>query len=489
MADSKFLAFDIGAESGRAIVGILKNNKISLEEIHRFPNKQIKILGHLHWDILYLFEELKKGLYNAVESGHGNIQSIGIDTWGVDFGLIGKENEILGFPLTYRDSNTNGIMDQVFKKISRKEIYSLTGIQFLQFNSLFQLFSLLKNKKKLLSVCDKLLFIPDLLYFLFTGKKFSEYSIASTSQMLNAKTRNWDKKIFKKLGLPLNIMPEIISSGTILGKLLSEISKEVGLNNDVDVIAVGCHDTASAVAAVPFYGKTSAFLSSGTWSIIGIETNQPIINRDSLTNNFSNEGGVENKIRFLTNVMGMWLLQETRKIWSKEGNDYCYDELLKMASISKEFQTIINPDDSKFLNPPDMIKAIKEYCISYGQHIPENEGEFVRCILESLAIKYKIEIEKIKCITQKQIEALHIVGGGSQNSMLNQFTADAVGIPVIAGPVEATAIGNILIQAIAKGKIKSVKKGREIVADSFPLKTYLPKTSEKWNKVFENINF
>jgi rhamnulokinase len=489
MVESKFLAFDIGAESGRAIVGTLKNNKISLEEIHRFPNKQIKILGHLRWDILYLFEELKKGLSNAVESGHGDIQSIGIDTWGVDFGLIGKENEFLGFPLTYRDSNTNGIMDKVFKKISRKEIYSLTGIQFLQFNSLFQLFSIFKNKKQLLSICDKLLFIPDLLNFLFTGKKFSEYSIASTSQMLNAKTRNWDKKIFKKLGLPLNIMPKIISSGTILGKLLPEISKEVGLNNDVDVIAVGCHDTASAVASVPFYGKTSAFLSSGTWSIIGIETNQPIINRDSLTDNFSNEGGVENKIRFLTNVMGMWLLQETRKIWSKEGKDYCYDELLKMASISKEFQTIIDPDDSKFLNPPNMIKAIKEYCISNGQHIPENEGEFVRCILESLALKYKIEIEKIKCITQKQIEALHIVGGGSQNSMLNQFTADAVGIPVIAGPVEATAIGNILIQAISKGKIKSVKKGREIVADSFPLKTYLPKNSEKWNKVFEKINF
>jgi rhamnulokinase len=489
MADSKFLAFDIGAESGRAIVGILKNNKLSLAEIHRFPNKQIKILGHLHWDILYLFEELKKGLSLAVNSGHADIQSIGIDTWGVDFGLIGKNNEILGFPLTYRDSNTNGIMDKVFKKISRKEIYSITGIQYLQFNSLFQLYSIFNKNKNLLGLSETLLFIPDLLNFFFTGKKFSEYSIASTSQMLDAKTRKWDRNIFQKLGLPINIMPRIIQSGTIIGKLLPEISIEVGLKNEVDIVAVGCHDTASAVAAVPFYRENSAFLSSGTWSIIGIESDKPIINKKSLENNFSNEGGIDNKIRFLTNVMGMWLLQEVRKVWKKDGKDFYYNELIKLASASDEFKTIIDPDDSLFLNPPDMVEAIKRYCICKNRTVPESKGEFIRCILESLAIKYKIEIEKINCITEKHIEALHIVGGGSQNEMLNQFTADAAGIPVTAGPIEATAIGNILVQAIAKGMIQSIKKGRKIVSDSFPLKTYLPKNSAKWNKIIEKIKF
>ena len=488
MADSKFLAFDIGAESGRAIVGILKNNKLSLEEIHRFPNKQIKILGHLHWDILYLFEELKKGLSLTIKSGHGDIQSIGIDTWGVDFGLLGKNNELLGFPYTYRDSNTNGIMNKVFKIISRKEIYTLTGIQYLQFNSLFQLYSIFNRNKKLFSICEKLLFIPDLLNFYFTGIKFSEYSIASTSQMLNAKTRKWDRKIFQKLGMPLNIMAKIIPSGTIIGKLLPEISNEVGLKNDIDVVAVGCHDTASAVAAAPLFENNHAFLSSGTWSIIGIESDKPIINKKSLENNFSNEGGAENKIRFVTNVMGMWLLQEVRKVWQKEDEDFCYDDMIKMALTANEFKTIINPDDRMFLNPPNMIEAIKEYCICKNQPVPESKGEFVRCILESLAFKYKIEIEKINCITGKQIEALHIVGGGSQNEMLNRFTAEATGIPVFAGPVEATAIGNILVQAIAKRKIGSIKKGREIVACSFPLKTYLPENPAKWNKIIEKIN-
>jgi rhamnulokinase len=489
MANSKFLAFDIGAESGRAIVGVLNNHKISLEEIHRFANKQIKILGHLHWDVLYLFEELKKGLSIAVKSGHSDIRSIGIDTWGVDFGLLGKNNELLGFPFTYRDSNTTGIMDKVFRKIPRKEIYSITGIQYLQFNSLFQLYSIFNKNKKLFNICETLLFIPDLLNFYFTGKKNSEYSIASTSQMLNAKTRKWDRNIFRKLGLPINIMPSIVPSGTILGKLLPEFSNEIGLKNEVDVVAVGCHDTASAVAAVPFYSKNSAFLSSGTWSIIGIESDLPIINKKSLDNNFSNEGGVENKIRFLTNVMGMWLMQETRKVWLKEGKDLSYDELIKMASTSEEFKSIINPDDGMFLNPTDMIEAIKEYCKKKKQPVPVSKGEIVRCILESLALKYKIEIEKINCMTEKHIETLHIVGGGSQNEMLNQFTADASGIPVIAGPVEATATGNILVQAIAGRKIKSIKEGRDIVTYSFPLKTYLPKNSAKWNNIVEKINF
>jgi rhamnulokinase len=316
---------------------------------------------------------------------------------------------------------------------------------------------------------------------------FSEYTIASTSQLLNANTRNWDGRIIKALGFPSGILPQIIPPGTCVGKLLPDISNEVGLKKEVDVIAVGCHDTASAVAAVPSKERNWAFLSSGTWSVIGIENDKPIINAESLENDFANEGGVDNKIRFLKNVMGMWLLQETKKSWLKNGKDYNYYELLKIAESSKEFNCIINPDDSTFLNPTDMPQAIKEYCLRTKQTVPITKGEFIRCILESLALKYYHIINKICTITQERIETLHIVGGGSQNEMLNQFTADACNIPVIAGPVEATATGNILVQAIAKGKIPSIKKGREIVSLSFPIKKYLPENSVKWKSAYEKI--
>jgi rhamnulokinase len=482
MSKSKFLAFDFGAESGRAIIGILENEKIQIEEIHRFPNKQIKILGHIHWDVLALFEEMKKGMSIAVQKGHSDINSIGIDTWGVDFGLIGKENNILGFPYCYRDSRTNGVMEELFNVVPRQEVYGATGIQFMQFNSLFQLFSYAKTESSLLDIADKLLFMPDLFNFLLTGQKKSEYSIASTSQMLNAKNRTWDKELITKLGLPLHILPEIILPGTIIGKLLPEIANEVGLN-EIDVIAPGCHDTASAVAAVPAQEKNWAYLSSGTWSIVGVESDHPIISEESLKFNFTNEGGVENKIRFLSNVMGMWLLQQTRKSWQKPGDDLSYDELAKLALNAEAFKCLIDPDDNSFLNPPDMPAAIIEYCKKKNLTAPESKGEFVRCILESLALKYKLLVDRINAMQKNKIEVLHIVGGGSQNEILNQFTADACGIPVIAGPVECTALGNILVQAIAKKKISSIQEGRKIIENSFSLKTYLPTNTDFWKRI------
>jgi rhamnulokinase len=483
MSITKYLAFDFGAESGRAIVGLLDGGRLSLEEVHRFPNKPIQVLGHLHWNILSLYEELKKGIALAVQKGHGDIQSIGVDTWGVDFGLIGKNNEFLGFPFTYRDSRTRGAMQKVFEIISRKEIFASTGIQFMQFNSLFQLYSAMINNRELIRVCDRLLFMPDLFNFLLTGISCSEYTIASTSQMLNAERREWDEKIFKRIGMPLNIMAPIIQPGTVIGTLSQDVSKEVGLKREIDVVAVGCHDTASAVAAVPERNDDWAYLSSGTWSLIGVETDRPIINDDSLANDFTNEGGVGNKIRFLRNVMGLWLLQETRKGWYKNGETISYNEMIGLASTTQELKCLVNPDDALFLNPPDMSDAIIQYCRKHHQPIPMSKGEFVRCIFESLALKYKEIIEKIRIITKKKIEKLHIVGGGSQNEMLNQITSDATGIPVIAGPVEATAIGNILVQAIAKGKIESLQEGRKLVADSFQLKTYLPSNPEKWDRV------
>jgi len=487
MPVSKFLAVDFGAESGRAIVGILKNKTITLEEIHRFQNRQVRVLGHLRWDLLYLFEELKKSISLAVQKGHGDIESIGIDTWGVDFGLIAKNGEILGFPFSYRDSRTNGMMEKVFSKISREEIYSRTGIQFMQINSLYQFCCSAAANKELLGVCDKLLFMPDLFNFFLTGEAFSEYSIASTSQMLNAKRKRWDREIFAKLRLPLRIMAPIVQPGEIIGKLLPEISHEAGLGS-VDVVAVGCHDTASAVAAVPAKGNDWAYLSSGTWSLIGIETEAPIINGASLKNNFTNEGGVFGTIRFLRNVMGLWLLQEARMSWMRSGEEYKYDELVQKASEVPEFKSIVDPDDSSFLNPPDMPEAIRTFCSKNGRPVPEGKGEFVRCIFESLALKYKALVKKLNLMRGKEIKQLHIVGGGSQNEMLNQFTADAIAVPVFAGPVEATAIGNILVQAIARGKVESLEKGRDLVARSFPLKMYEPKNPSKWDRIYNTYS-
>lgn len=486
MSTSKFLAFDFGAESGRAIVGILDNDKISFEEVHRFPNRQTKILGHLHWDVLALLDDIKKGMTLAVQKGHGDVESIGIDTWGVDFGFVGEDNDLLGNPYCYRDSRTDSAMEKVFEKIPRAEVYAQTGIQFMQFNSVYQFYAAKLSNEKLFSVVDKFLFMPDLFNFLLTGQKKIEYTIASTSQMMNARTKSFDQKIFSALGLPMNIMAPIIMPGERVGKLLPEISEEVGLKS-IDVIAVGCHDTASAVAAVPAQGKNWAYLSSGTWSLLGIESNEPIINETTLKNNFTNEGGVYNTIRFLKNVMGLWLLQQTRKSFQKKGEEYSYDELAKLAMNCEPFKYIIDPDDSSFLNPPDMVEAINNFCKRTNQQTPKNIGEYARCILEGLALKYKAVIENINEMTNSKIERLYVVGGGSQNELLNQFTADACGIPVIAGPVEATALGNILVQAIAKGKIESLDKTREIIANSFPVKTYQPQNSSKWNEAASKL--
>jgi rhamnulokinase len=468
----KFLAFDFGAESGRAVVGILEDDKLLLEEVHRFSNTQIHVLGHSYWNILALFEELKKGLSLAVQKGHGDIVSIGIDTWGVDFGLIGRKGDIIGFPFTYRDARTSGMMEKVFEKVSSDTLYSCTGIQCMQINSLYQLFSMTQTNPELLGLADRLLFMPDLFNYMLTGKINSEYTIASTSQLLNVHSKAWDKELMEAIGLPSRLMAPLIQPGEIVGKLLPQICQETGLQ-EVDVVAVGSHDTASAVAAVPAQGDRWAYISSGTWSLIGIEQQRPILDR-ALQKHFTNEGGVEGTIRFLRNVMGLWLLQETRKCWQKQGTTFSYAELSAMASAAKDFRSLIDPDDALFLNPPDMPAALRTYCRKTSQPVPERNEELVRCILASLASKYASVLQAITKATKKKIELLHIVGGGSQNNLLNQLTADAAGIPVSAGPVEAAAAGNIIVQAKAHGSIRSIQHGREIVARSFSLKIFQP---------------
>ncbi|UCE22820.1 MAG: rhamnulokinase, partial [Candidatus Aminicenantes bacterium] len=434
----------------------------------------------------YLLGELKKGLKSAARKGHGELLGLGVDTWGVDFGLIGKDDRILEDPFAYRDRRTEGMMDRAFQLISREEMYARTGIQFMPFNSVFQLLSVVESESSLLDKIETLLFMPDLFNFLLTGQKLSEYTIASTSQLLNARKRDWEPGVFEKLGLPLHIMAPIIQPGTSVGQILPEISQETDIA-PVDVIAPACHDTASAVAAVPAQTANWAYLSSGTWSLLGIEVDEPIINEQSLKNNFTNEGGVDGKIRFLRNTMGLWLLQRCLKDWEKKGESHDYDELAALALGSQEFRSIVDPDDRMFLNPPDMPDAITEFCRRTRQPVPEKKGEFVRCIYESLALKYRFLIDKINAMCPDPVEVLHVVGGGSRNELLNQFSADATGLRVVAGPAEATAVGNIIIQAIAKNIVSGIEEGRKVVSRSFPLKTYEPKNKNKWNSAYEKV--
>ena len=471
MSVSEFLAVDLGAESGRVIVGILKDERLSLEEIYRFPNIQISRKGSLIWDVPSLFREIKKGLSLSVKKGHSNIQSIGVDTWGVDFGLIGKNNRLLELPYSYRDNRTNGIPEKVFHKISQNEIYKRTGIQFLQINTIYQLYSIKLSNEAILEECNKLLFMPDLFNFFLTGIKKSEYTIASTSQLLNAETKEFDESIFSALNLPPDIMAPIVKPGTVIGKLLPEISTETGLN-DVDVVAVGSHDTASAVAAIPAGGDDWAYLSSGTWSLLGIENEKPLI--DFQYKEFTNEGGVNGNIRFLRNITGLWLLQGIKKSLEKRGQRFSYEEITKMAENTDSEVPFIDTDDNRFINPPDMIDAINEFYIKTDQSIPKTWGEYSLSILQSLAGKYKTVLENIEKISNKKINKLHIVGGGSKNKLLNQLTANAAGKNIMAGPIEATALGNIVVQAIAGGKIETLEKAREIISLSFPQILYKP---------------
>jgi sugar (pentulose or hexulose) kinase len=480
---SQFLAFDFGAESGRAVLGILDVEKIKLEELHRFPNRQVTILGHLHWDFDYLLNQLKKGLASAVERGYRQLSGIGIDTWGVDFGLIGEDGRLLEQPFAYRDSRTDGMMEKAFELIPKEEMYRLTGNQFMQINTVFQLLSRVEAGSTSLRDAETLLFMPDLFGFHLTGRRVSEYTIASTSQLLNARTRRWEPVIFEKLGLPFGLMAPLMEPGTVVGRLSPAIAVQTGVE-DADVIAPASHDTASAVAAVPAASPNWAYVSSGTWSLLGIEMDEPILSKASLRHNFTNEGGVGGKIRFLRNTMGLWLLERCRDAWRSAGETVDYAELTDLIEEAEPFICIVDPDDPSFLNPPDMPAAVADFCKRTDQAVPETKGEYGRAIFESLALKYRFILEKIADVCAHPIEVLHIVGGGSQIELLNQWAADATGLPVVAGPTEATAVGNILIQAIAKNELAGIEEGRERVRRSFPLKVYEPQRRDDWLEIF-----
>ncbi|MFZ2653683.1 MAG: FGGY-family carbohydrate kinase [Victivallales bacterium] len=478
---SCYLAIDLGASSGRGIVGKFENKKLELSEIHRFPNGPVEKDGSLFWDIEGLFKEIKTALKKAASAGH-KINGIAIDTWGVDYAMLGKDGKFTRDPYHYRDSRTNDIAEKLFKIIPVEKIYERTGIQFMQLNSIFQIFAHKRQHPGDLKD-STFLMMPDILSYMLCGKVECEYTDASTTQLLDAKTGGWDFELIEKLGIPRSIFPKIVRPCTKAGVLKEELQKELGCG-PVPVFRVGSHDTASAVASVPVgHAKNWAYISCGTWALLGIENDKPVLTEKARLAGYTNEGGLDSKIRFLTNIMGLWLLQECSRNWKEQGKNYSYSDMVKMAEKAEPMKFIVNPNNQKFLAPCDMPAKIKEYCKETKQGELNDDGAVVRCVLDSLALCFRAKTEELQSITGVRYECLNIVGGGCQNKLLMQLSADALDIPVIAGPVEATAIGNLMAQAIADGKLASLADGREIVKASFPVETYKPQ--KKQTALFE----
>lgn len=482
-----YLAFDLGAESGRAIFGQIEDDALRLTEVHRFANTPVLVptapgQQTLHWDVLGLWHEIKSGLSTAL-ARHGQMSSLGLDTWGVDFGLLDRNGALLANPVHYRDSRTDGMMEAAFQIVPKAEIFAQTGIQFMQLNSLYQLLSLVQNQSPLLEVADTFLTMPDLFNYWLTGRKVAEFTNATTTQCYNPLQRNWAYPMLEKLGIPTTLFPEVVQPGSVLGSLRSDVAAELGVN-EMSVVAPACHDTGSAVAAVPADGADFVWISSGTWSILGVEVKEAVVNAQALSYNLTNEGGVNGSYRLCKNVMGMWPIQESLRIWHREGHSYSYADLAPLAQGAEALRFVIDPDHDDFLKPGDMPARIRAYCRRTGQGEPENHAEIVRCVLESLALKYRLVLESLESLLGRQLHSIHIVGGGSQNALLNQFTADATGKPVIAGPVEATATGNILVQALALGDLASLQEGRNLVRRTTRLDQYEPVRKAQWDQAF-----
>ena len=480
-----FLAFDLGATSGRSIIGTLNDGKIEIRELTRFANNIVELHGKFYWNILGLYEHIKGGLAACAREGI-TPDSIGIDTWGVDIVPIGADGSILGMPRAYRDPYTDGAPEQFFEIIPREEVYAKTGIQIMNFNTLFQIFAAVKEGYEPLLRADKLLFMPDALAYMLTGKKVCEYTIASTSQILNPRTKELDCSLLDVAGVKNDIFPEVELPGSIIGSLTDSVAAETRIGK-VNVVAVAGHDTASAVAAVPAESEHFAYLSSGTWSLMGIETREPIISAESSRLNFTNEGGVDGTTRFLKNICGMWILEQCRKEWSREGKEYTYPEIVEMATSTEPFVRFINPDDALFANPKSMLTAIEEFCLRTGQTPPQSDNEIISTIFESLALRYREVLEMLEGMSPFAIDVLHIIGGGSKNRLLNQYTANAIGKRVVAGPSEATAVGNVMMQAVAAGVVGSLAEARKIIRNSVETEEFLPENSNAWSEAYDKF--
>ncbi len=484
-ATKNILAFDLGAESGRALIGRFDGEKLHLDVVHRFANGPVQTLDMLHWDVLRLYGEMLHGMHQAA-AGHGPIASLGVDTWGVDFAFLGRDGSLLGNPRHYRDPHTETIMEEAFARVSRQEIFRQTGIQFMRFNTLFQLLAMQRDRSPLLDTAETMLLIPDLFHYWFTGISVNEFTDASTSQIIDPHSRSWARELLQSFSLPQKILGSLVPPGTVLGPLRSALATAAGIG-PVPVIAPATHDTASAVAAVPAGGDSWAYISSGTWSLMGVEWPAPLVNDKALQFNFTNEGGVDGTTRLLKNIMGLWLVQECRRAWERAGKTYSYEELMRLAEAAPPFPSLVDPDDSSFILPANMPAALADYCRRTGQPAPQEPGPVIRCALESLALRYRWVLERLEELVNRRLQVIHVVGGGSQNTLLNQLTANACNRPVVAGPVEATAIGNVLLQAIGLGLLKSLEDGREVVRRSFAVRTFSPQRPDSWHEPYQRF--
>ena len=482
-AKRKFLAFDLGAESGRAILGQFDGERLELEDLHRFPNGPVQLFDSLHWDVLRLFAEMKEGLRLCAQRHGSRLDSIGVDTWGVDFGLLGRGDILLANPHHYRDPRTDDMMETAFARVPRERIFAHTGAQFMKLNTLYQVLALKESRSPVLEAAETFLMMPDLFNFFFTGRKVCEFSDATTTQFYDPVAGGWATELLDQFELPTHILPEIVEPGTIIGDLLPSIREQVGLD-PVQVLAPATHDTGSAVASIPTSTRNYAYISSGTWSLMGAELQEPRIDDAVLQHNFTNEGGVGHTFRFLKNIMGLWLVQESRRTWERQGRAFSYPELAAMAEKAPPFTAVIDPDAELFLAPGDMPARIRDYCQQHGQPPPGDEGTLIRVVLESLALRYRNVLESVEEILGRRMECIHVVGGGIQNELLCQFTATATQRPVIAGPLEATAIGNLMVQALGKGDVSSVEEARQVVGNSFQPKTYDPGDPSGWDQAY-----
>ena len=480
----RVLAFDFGASSGRAIIGCFDGDKITLEEVHRFSNDPVSVGGTVYWDVLRLFYEIKQGIIKAKIAG--GFDSIGIDTWGVDFGLIDSEGKLMENPVHYRDARTVGLVDEAFKTMPKEKLYGITGIQFMELNTLFQLISLKKYRPWMLERADKMLFMPDLFGYMLTGKMCAEYSIASTSQLIDLDKKTWSKEILDAFGIKDSVFAPLVQPGTVLGELSKEVCEECGVD-PVPVISVCGHDTQSAITSVPCEDGDFAFLSSGTWSLFGTELDKPIVNETSMNINITNEGGFDGSTGFLKNIIGLWLIQESRRQWKREGKEYSYADLEKLALAAEPFKCFIDPDAPEFVPHGNIPERVREFCRKTGQYVPETVGEIMRCIYESLAMKYRLTFEKLRECTERDYPVIHVIGGGTKDGLLCQMTANSCDRTVKAGPIEATVMGNVAVQLMSDGSVKNIRQARKIVAESSELKTFEPKDTDKWAGAYEDF--
>ncbi len=480
----RVLAFDFGASSGRAIIGEFDGEKILLREVHRFSNDPVTINGTVYWDVQRLFYEIKQGILKAKEDG--GFDSIGIDTWGVDFGLLRADGTLVENPVHYRDKRNDGMVKRAENYMSRDRMYDITGIQFMDFNTIFQLLSLKENRPYILKEADKLLFMPDLLNYMLTGVKSTEFSIATTSQMVDLKTNDWSEEMLDTFGIDKSLLTPIVPTGAVIGKLSDEICEELGVEK-ADVVSVAAHDTQSAITAAPCEYDDFAFISCGTWSLFGTEVKEPIINEKSKALNITNEGGYNYTTAFLKNICGLWLIQESRRQWIREGKEYSYAELERLALECESFKCFIDPDAPEFAPMGNLPRRVKEYCEKTGQYVPQTTGEIIRCIYESLALKYRMTFEGIMDCTGKEYDRIHVMGGGTKDKLLLKMTADSCGVKVYGGPIEATALGNVAIQLMSSGAIADIKEARRIIARGENLGVYEPENTLAWTEAYNRF--